>query len=323
MPDEDIQDPEPGQRPFWSGTIAFGLVSVPVSLVVASRSAGISLRMVDSDGTPLSRRYLCGREERLLEPDEIVRGYAVDEDRYVTVDDEELAALAPDKSREIDLKRFVPLAQIDPIYFERAYFLVPDRGAIKAYRLLARTMEDVQRAGIATFVMRGKEYLVAIIGERGLLRAETLRFADEVRTPADVGIGSLAEPEAKRVREMTRAIRQLSADTIDPDLLRDPYRERLLALVERKLEDGTDVVAGPEAEPEEESEGAEVIDLMQVLKQSLQGRRRTGSNRTGGDRQPLAQRSKTELYRRAQELGIAGRSRMSKEELVEAISAAD
>lgn len=114
-----------------------------------------------------------------------MRGYEVEKDRFILVDDEELVALAPEKSQEIDLKRFVELSEIDPVYFERAYFLAPDRDAVKAYRLLARTMEEAGRAGIATFVMRGKEYLVAIIAEQGFLRAETLRFHDELRIPGD------------------------------------------------------------------------------------------------------------------------------------------
>ena len=210
MPEAGHKKKHDTQRPrsFWSGTIAFGLVSIPVSLYVASRSGGISLRMVDEDGTPLRRRYFCSKDGEPLEADDIVRGYEVEKDRFVIVKDEELEALAPEKSREIDLKRFVPLAQIDPIWFERGYFLAPDKGAMKAYRLLANTMEQEGRAGIATFVMRGKEYLVAIIGQQGLLRAETLRFHDELRTPDDVGLPTLDKADAKRIRRWKRRSRR-------------------------------------------------------------------------------------------------------------------
>jgi DNA end-binding protein Ku len=323
VPDANDNDTPRRPRSFWSGTIAFGLVSVPVSLFVANRSSGVALHMVDHDGTPLKRRYFCSRDERLLSGDEIVRGYEIEKDRYVIVKDEELEALAPVKSREIDLKRFVPLDQIDPIYFERAYFLAPDRGASKAYRLLARTMEEVGRAGIATFVMRGKEYLVAIIGQRGLLRAETLRFRDDLRSPEDVGLPQPEKMDAARMRDIAKAIKALAADELDREALSDPYRQQLHALIERKLEAGTDVVAAPE-EPESEDEGAEVIDLMQVLKQSLdqappaqEGRGR--GKKTGAKGGALTARSKSELYARAQELGIEGRSSMTKDELVRAI----
>lgn len=314
-------------RSFWSGSIAFGLVTVPVSLFVAQRPSHVSLRMVDENGTPLRRRYFCSAEDRPLDRDEIVRGYEVEKDRYVVVADEELEALAPEKSREIDLKRFVERSQIDPIYFDRAYFLAPDRGAVKAYRLLARAMEDAGRAGIATFVMRGKEYLVAIIAERGVLRAETLRFFDELRSPADVGLPRLEPAKAERVRAVERAMGELAAERLDRDALRDLEAGRLRELAERKLASGTDVVAAEAvAEEVEAEEGAEVIDLMQVLKRSLEagpeGARRRGPRRAPARRAgegELEAQSKTELYERAKALDIEGRSSMNKAELIAAI----
>jgi DNA end-binding protein Ku len=327
-------DDEVPERPrsFWSGSIVFGLVNVPVSLFVASRSAGASLRMVTREGTPLSRRYLCSREARLVEKDEIVRGYEVEKDQFVIIDDDELAALAPEKSQEIDLRRFVPLTQIDPMYFERAYFLAPDKGASKAYRLLARIMEDSGRAGIATFVMRGKEYLVAIIAERGVLRAETLRFHDELRSPEDVGLPARSQAPAKRVQEMTRAILGAAADQLDRDAVRDMRSRSLRELAARKLAAGEDVVAAPDDPPPADAEGAQVVDLMQLLKQSLgdeegspegspKGSPRRPRAPRRAERASLAGRPKAELYERARELGISGRSTMSKEELVDAIRA--
>ena len=266
---------QPRPHPFWSGQIAFGLVNVPVSLFPAHRSSRVSLRMTDPDGMPLSRRYFCPREQRPLTPDQIVRGYEIDRDRFVIIEDEELESIAPEKSREIDLKRFVALDDIDPIYFEHAYFLAPDRKATKAYRLLARTMEDTQRAGIATFVMRGREHLVAIVAERGILRAETLRFQDELRSPADIGLPAPQRPPEERTRELERAIEALSADTFERDELADSRDRRLLQQVERKLASGEDVVAlpdvsdsAPEADDDEE-DASNVIDLMNVLRERL------------------------------------------------------
>jgi DNA end-binding protein Ku len=316
-------------RPLWSGAIAFGLVSIPVSLYIASRGGGMALRMVADDGTPLKRRYFCSKDGKPLEADDLVRGYEVEKDEFVIVQDEELEALAPEMSREIDLKRFVPVDQIDPMYFERGYFLTPDKGAMKAYRLLARTMEDMGRAGIATFVMRGKEYLVAIIGQQGLLRAETLRFHDELRSPEDVGLPAAGKPDVAQVKIMEKEIKALSADTLDPELLSDQHRQKLGELIDRKLAAGTDVFEAPEApEPvEEEQETAEIVDLMQILKESLGKSRGEGSahrvrreaSQNRETRSTLSELSRNELYERAKVLGVRGRSNMSREQLLKAI----
>src|ERR1043166_8197225 len=159
-------------RPFWSGTLTFGLVSVPVDLYPGNRTNRAPLRMLGPKGEPLARRYYSEKTERDLDNDEMVRGYETDKDKYVIVTDEELERLAPEKSRDIDLRRFVELKEIPALYFDRSYFLAPAEGSEKAYQLLAETMEKEKLAGIATFVMRGKEYLVAIFPENGILRAE-------------------------------------------------------------------------------------------------------------------------------------------------------
>ncbi len=271
MPDETEYEETGGARSFWSGTIAFGLVSLPVNLFTANRSSSVSLRMLDQDGTPLARRYFCSQENTALSPDDLVRGYEVEREKFIEIEDDELEAIVPKQSREIDLRRFVPLDEVDPTFFERAYFLVPEEGAIKAYRLLAQSMESMGRAGIATVVMRGKEYLIAIIAERGILRAETLRFYDELRTPGDVGLPSLDKAPANMLDAITKEIKKLSTDTLDRDELTDEPTQRLLALVEQKLEAGEDVMRAPEV-PDDEPETAEIIDLMEVLKRSLQGK---------------------------------------------------
>ncbi len=304
-------------RAFWSGTLTFGLVSIPVNLFPANRSVHASLRMVGPKGTPLRRRYYAPATGREVERDDMVRGYEVERDSFVLVEDEELEALEPDKSRDIDLRRFVDRAELDPIWFERAYFLTPDGGSTKAYRLLAETMERTGRAGIATFVMRGTEYLVAIIAEQGILRAETLRFADEVRTPDDVGLPEPVKPKPDEVKRMQKAMGPLETDELDEDDLRDRWSERVEKLARSKAKKGKDVVhlAEEESEPEEE---VEVIDLMEVLKRSLAGGR-GGRSRETRSADDLASRTKDELYHRAQELDIPGRSSMTKDELVAAL----
>lgn len=147
MPPEDNDTPrEFRARPFWSGTITFGLVSIPVDLFPANRSQRVSLRMIDEDGTPLSRRYYCPRTNRGVDYENLVRGYEIERGKYVPVTDEELEALEPEKTREIDLRRFVPAEDIDPLYFRRGYFFAPNETSGKAYRLLADIMERTGRA---------------------------------------------------------------------------------------------------------------------------------------------------------------------------------
>src|SRR5437660_264873 len=183
---ERSKSDEPEQattRPFWSGTISFGLVSVPVDLFPATKSSRIGLRLLGPEGRPLRRRYYSSKTGRELDGNDLVRGYEIKKNKFVVVTDEELEKLAPEKSRDIDLKRFVDLSSISPLYFEHAYYLAPASESVKAYRLLAEVMEKTAQAGIATFVMHGKEYLVAIASENGILRAQTMRFSDEIRNP--------------------------------------------------------------------------------------------------------------------------------------------
>jgi DNA end-binding protein Ku len=313
----DAGDEVVAARPFWSGTISFGLVSIPVNLFPANRSSRVSLRMVSPEGRPLSRRYFAPSDDRPLDSDEIVRGYEVETDRFVTVEDEELERLAPERTRDIDLRVFVQASRIDPMHFERAYFLAPAGNSTKAYRLLAKVMEDTGRAGVATFVMRAKEYIVAILAERGILRAETLRFADELRTPEDVGLPEPVKPEPAAVKAVEREIAKRAEKRLDPDELVDRSAERLLKLAAKKAKAGRDVV---HYEPEERDDGAPVIDLMEVLKRSLRGEGEEGAGKRSPAAAPeLDGRSKSELYEQAKELEIPGRSGMSKEELVEAI----
>jgi DNA end-binding protein Ku len=255
-------------RSFWSGTITFGLVSVPVALYAAHRSDRVSLRMVSPEGTPLTRRYFTSRDDRALDADDIVRGYEIEKGRFVIVDDDELERLAPERTRDIDLRQFVKLSEIDPMYFERAYYLVPNGQSTKAYRLLARVMEETGRAGVATFVMRAREYLVAIIAENGILRAETLRFADELRTPESIGLPEPGEADAAEVKRMDREIGKRVEQRLPKSDLEDRSAERLMKVIQKKLRAGDDVVHAEEGTVERETD---VIDLMEILKRRLQG----------------------------------------------------
>jgi DNA end-binding protein Ku len=329
-------------RAFWSGTISFGLVSIPVDLFPANRKERVSLRMLAPDGTPLSRRYYCPEDDREVPWSQLVRGYEVDGE-WVVLSDDELEAAEPKRTREIDLRLFVDRDELDPIFFERAYYLAPAEESTRAYRLLAETMERTGRAGIATFVMRTKEYVVAILADNGVLRAETMRFADEVRSPDDVDLPEPRKPKAADVKRVRSQISKLEKKDIARSELEDGNVERLLRVIERKRKKGEDVIESDVAADQDDGEVGDVIDLMDVLKRRLAAKEtgrstrsgnggrsasksgkpkaRRSSKRSGANGANLADLSKKELYERAQAGNIEGRSRMTKDELVRALSA--
>jgi DNA end-binding protein Ku len=257
-------------RPFWSGTLTFGLVSVPVDLYPGNRTNRAPLRMLGPEGEPLARRYYSQKSGDDLQDDDMVRGFELEKDRYVIVTDEELERLAPEQSRDIDLRRFVPLEDISPLYFDRSYFLVPSQGSEKAYRLLAETMEKEKLAGVATFVMRGKEYLVTIFPENGILRAETMRFPDEIRSPKEIGLPEKKKVSPLTVKKFENLIQKHSGRHLSLKDLKDEQTEKLPKLVEKKRKQHKDIV---EVEVPRHEEG-KVVDLMEALKKSLAGKRR-------------------------------------------------
>jgi DNA end-binding protein Ku len=305
------------RRAVWSGTVSFGLVSIPVAILPASRSRRVRMRMLTPEGKPLSRKYYCPAEDRPVDRDDIIRGYEIEKGRFITVTEDELEALQPSKSREIDLRRFVPSKQLDPKFMDRTYFLVPAGDSVKPYRLLAEAMEKTQRVGIATFVMREKEYLVAILSENGILLAETLRFADEIRPPEFAGVDSDEAADPEQVDRMAEAIRKAGADQLDPKELEDEYSQRLVDLAKQKRSSGNGVVYLQKKE--EEGERDNVIDLMQILKRSMEKEaEQEGPARKSG-KPSLDEMNKDELYNQAKKLRIAGRSRMNRKELIRAI----
>ncbi len=311
MAEEELEDfAEPsGIRSFWTGTITFGLVNVPVALYSATRARGVALKMIGPDEAPVQRRYVCSKDGKVLDADDIVRGYETEKGKFVVVTDDELEAIEPRKSREIDLRVFVDVDDIDPIFFDRAYFLVPASGTNKAYRLLAEVMEKNKQAGIATFVMRAKEYLVAIIAENGILRAETLRFADEIRKPGEIGLPKVARTSAADVKKFENQIAK-HAKKVNLHEFLDDYTERLEKLVAAKERKKEDIVkAPPETAAESEEGGGEVVDLLEVLSRSLGGggtKKSASSRSSSGTRKsarkapaPRARRARTTARRKA------------------------
>lgn len=304
MPDDEEVE-QPSTRPFWSGTISFGLVSIPVELYAANRSSHVGLRMLSPEGAPLRRHYYSSQTGKELAPEQMVRGYEIEKDKYVVVTDEELERLEPEKSQDIDLRRFVNKESIPPLYFERGYFLAPAEGSTKAYQLLAAVMEKSGRAGIATFVMRGKEYLTAIVAENGILRAETMRFKDEVRTPEYIGLPEKREAPAQQVQHFEKLIKEHAANELSRRELHDEQAEALLEIVKKKQAHKENILQMPAAEePQEPQE----VDVLEALKRSLaahpgaRSRHREGSARAGKPKRtarPASASKRTRTAKRA------------------------
>jgi DNA end-binding protein Ku len=255
-------------------------VTIPVELFSASRSHHVGLRLLGPDGMPLARRYACSGDDRTLSADEIERGYETEEGKFILVTDEELERLAPRRSRDIELIRFVERDAIDPAYFIHPYLVLPGGEQTKAYRLLAETMESSRRAALASFVMRGKSYAVAIFADRGLLRAMTLRFHDELRAPEGIG-GRPTKLDVAQVTRLKRAIAKLAAKDVDEKELLDPDAGALLERARKKLAEGKDVVTAPESDEVDETEagGGEVIDLFSLVRDRLREPRAKGTKR--------------------------------------------
>ena len=277
-------------RSLWSGTITFGLVSIPVELLSAVRPRQTAMKLVDKDGHALGRQYHCSKEGKKLDQEDLVRGYETDDGKMVEITDDEFESVAPEMSADIELRNFVPLEQIPPLYFQKPYFLAPSGKSSKAYHLLAATMEKTGRVGIGSFVMRGHEYLVAIVSDNGVLRADTLRYVDEIRTPESIG---LPKPtKAKKGESFAKAIDDLTRKELDVSELQDQEAAALQDLVKAKQKDSDNVIHQPgleEDDPEVAASGAKIIDLMQVLRKSL-SKNVVVTNAGGGPPIDLAER---------------------------------
>lgn len=255
-------------RSLWTGSLSFGLVNVPVAMITAVRDRDLHFRQLhESDGTPIEVQRWCEKENVEVPYDEITHGYELDDGVQVIVSDLELQAIEPRKTRTIDIEQFVDLADVDPIYFNHPYFLVPaaeDDGAKRAYRLLTEVMSKTERAALGTLVMRTKEYLALVRERGGALTLTTMLFADEVR-PAkgvDAAAGKTHKPAAKQLDAAVSVIQALSVDW-DPGKYKDRYRARLRRVVDRKRKGATIEVPDRREEPEP------APDLMEALERTL------------------------------------------------------
>ncbi|HEY5761061.1 MAG TPA: Ku protein [Steroidobacter sp.] len=271
-PQADDQSSGARVRSLWSGTITFGLVSIPVDLLTAVRPRQTAMKLVDTEGHALGRQYHCSKEGKKLDYDDLVRGYETDDGKMIVITDKEFESVAPEMSADIELRSFVPMEQIPALYFQKPYFLAPAGKSAKAYVLLAATMQRTGRVAIGSFVMRGHEYLVAIVSDNGVLRADTLRYADEIRTPQSIGLPKRSKVTAAKVTQFARQIEALTHQEIKVAEFQDQEARQLQSLAESKQKERDDVIhpKGAEAvEDTEAGEGAKIIDLMEVLRKSL------------------------------------------------------
>jgi len=254
-------------RAIWSGSISFGLLNVPVKLYSAVARKSVSFRELrESDGSRVRHRRVAEADGEEVAYEQIVKGYEIAPDQYVTITRSELEQLDPKKTRAIEIKDFVDLDQIDPIYFDHPYYLGPDKGAEKAYALLVKAMTDSNKVAIARFVLRNKENLAALRPMDGVMTMATMRFADEVVAPAEISEtieGEAGKPSAKELKMARALIDSLAAD-FDPGQYRDEYRDELLALIESKAK-GESVVAAQSEAPKP----TKAPDLMAALEESL------------------------------------------------------
>jgi len=305
-------------RPLWSGSLSFGLVNGPVQLVTAARDLDYHFHELhDKDKARIEQRRFCTEEDVEVTWEEVAHSYDLD-GKQVIVTDEELGSVQPRKTRTIEVEAFVELAQVDPIYFNHPYFLVPageSEGTMRAYRLLVDAMGSSGRAALGRVVMRTKEYLALVRVRDGALTLTTMLFHDEVRPASAVPTGG-KKPSKKQVDEAVALIEELSTDW-EPDRYEDCYRERLRRVIEDKRKRRKIEAPEPERQP------AATPDLMAALEATLAnaraGRpiREEPSPNGDGDLEDL---SKEELQERAKDAGVRGRTKMSKKELIEALS---
>lgn len=251
-------------RPFASGTISFGLVTIPVKLYSTGETAsGIQLNMLHRKcGTRLKQQYICPTDDEVVGRDEMVKGYEYAKGQYVLFSDEELKALTPEPTNAIEITEFVPSQEVDPVYFEKSTYLGPDKGGDKPYRLLSQAMRETGRAAVARYAARGKDYLVLLRPYEDGLIMQQLRYADEIRSFTEVPVApsEVKEPELRLAMQL---IEQIAADEFHPEVYEDNVRKRTRALIEQKVQ-GQEIQATPAEAPK-----AQIIDLMEALKASL------------------------------------------------------
>jgi DNA end-binding protein Ku len=285
-------------RSISTGTLSFGLVTVPIRLYTASESAaGISFNMLHAEcGSRLKQQYVCPKHDTVVGRDEMVKGYQFAKDQYVTFTAEEIKALAEEPNRAIEITEFVQISQVDPIFFDHTYYLGPDRGGEKAYKLLAEAMKQTGRAAIAKWAAHGKSYHVLLRPMQSGLVMQVLHSADEIKPFEEVPVGDAVLKDSE-LKLAVQLIEQISTDQFQPQAVEDEVRKRIQAAIDQKLEGHQVTAATPEAPK------AQIIDLMEALKASLAARP-PGVGRTSAaapERKTAGKRAKAEAVEQDEE----------------------
>ena len=272
-------------RSIGTATISFGLVSVPVQVYsTGEAAASVSFNMLHKQcGTRLKQQYICPKDDKVVERDDIAKGYEFAKNQYVTFSPEELKALDQKATNSIDINEFVPLSAVDRIYLEKAYYLGPDKGGDRAYRLLAEALKKTGRAALGQYAARGRQNLVLVRPMDGVLVMEQLHYADELRSAAEVPLGE-GEVKSGELNLAVQFIEQAATEEFKPQDYHDTVRERVLEAIQGKVE-GQEITAEPE-----ERKGAKIIDLMEALKASLA----KGSGTAAAEKEKKAATAKAE-----------------------------
>ena len=248
----------------WSGTISFSLVAIPVRLVKAVEPRGLSFHLLHSkDYSRLSRRMFCPAEGTTVLPDEIIKGYEILPDKYILMTDEELESVSPERSRTIEIVEFIDLKNVDPVYYDHPYYLVPSKGGEKAYQLLVEVMRRTNKAGLAKFVLAEREYLVAVFSRKGALALTTLHYHDEILPDDDIS-PKKGKTEAEEESRIKKSIEHMIED-FNPGKYADGRRKKLTDLLAAKIKERALV----EAPAIEEEEGKGPADLVAALEESM------------------------------------------------------
>jgi DNA end-binding protein Ku len=256
-------------RSIWNGTIAFGLMTVPVKLHTATESKTVHFREVHlDDGAPIEHRRFCSKEDKEVPYKQVVKGFEVSEDKYVVVDKDEIAAAAGDRAHRIDVEHFVDAAEIDPVFFEKTYWLGAGKDGAQPYRLLHDALDKTGRAGIGRFTFHDREYLAAVRARDGVLVLHTLRFADELVPGKDVDVPTPSRGPGDREVKMAAQLIDTLHEKFKAERYEDEYRAAVLEVVERKAK-GEEIVTVDEP-------AADATDLMAALQASLDGAKKGG-----------------------------------------------
>ena len=253
----------PAMRSIWKGAITFGLISIPVGLYTAVEEKSLRFHQLHgADNGRIRYKRVCSVDDEEVPFDEIVKGYEYEKDRYVVFTEEELERLPSDSIRSVDVVAFVPLDEIDPIYFQKSYYLAPEPTGVKAYRLLAQALEESDRVGLAKITLREKEHLATLRLRDGVFVLETMYWPDEIRPPAFDELDRSPEIRPQELAMAKTLIDNLT-EHFQPEQFKDTYRERLEAAAEAKVA-GQEVAVAPTAEP------TQILDLMEALKASVE-----------------------------------------------------